>query len=304
MGEKKNDGDNNKNGGKGKKGNGEKKEDQPLTVVLKVELHCEGCASKICKYLRTLEGVENVKKEMEANKVTVVGAVDPVVLREKLNQKTKKKVDLISPQPKKDDNSGKKDQKPEKEKKPDADNKKKEPPATTAVLKLRLHCQGCIEKIQKTVAKTKGVQDMSMDQQKDLLTVKGTMDVKALTEVLKERLKRPVEIVPPKKEKGDEKEGGDNNNGGGGGGGGGGGKKKKKGNSAGEDGDNNGGGTVDKLEHMGQPDFGFGYPYEQGYFPVYPTYPPVYPTYPPVYPVHLHAPQLFSDENPNACSIM
>ncbi|GLT51437.1 hypothetical protein SLA2020_248470 [Shorea laevis] len=66
---------------------------------------------------------------------------------------------------------------------------KKETPATTAVLKLQLHCEDCIEKIQKTVAKTKGVQDMSMDEQKDLLTVKGTMDMKASTEVLKERLK-------------------------------------------------------------------------------------------------------------------
>ncbi len=31
-----------------------------------------------------------------------------------------------------------------------------QPPVTTAVLKVALHCQGCIEKINKTVFKTKG----------------------------------------------------------------------------------------------------------------------------------------------------
>lgn len=32
-------------------------------------------------------------------------------------------------------------------------------PVTTAVLKVGLHCQGCIEKILKTVSKTKGESD-------------------------------------------------------------------------------------------------------------------------------------------------
>lgn len=37
-----------------------------------------------------------------SNKLTVIGDVDPVKLREMLEKKTKKKVDLVSPQPKKD----------------------------------------------------------------------------------------------------------------------------------------------------------------------------------------------------------
>lgn len=46
-GEKKNDG----NGGA-------KKEDSGLiTVVLKVDLHCEGCGSKVVKYLKGLDGI-------------------------------------------------------------------------------------------------------------------------------------------------------------------------------------------------------------------------------------------------------
>lgn len=51
-----------------------------------------------------------------------------------------------------------------------------------------------------------GVSKVDIDTQKDLVTVKGTMDAKALQPYLKEKLKRGVEIVPPKKD-GDKKEG-------------------------------------------------------------------------------------------------
>lgn len=48
-----------KNGGEKKNGDGEekKKEDNPITVVLKIDVHCEGCASKIKKFVNGLEGI-------------------------------------------------------------------------------------------------------------------------------------------------------------------------------------------------------------------------------------------------------
>lgn len=47
-----------------------------------------------------------MKVDYNTNKVTVVGNVDPIKLREKIEEKTKKKVELISPSPKKDKNGG------------------------------------------------------------------------------------------------------------------------------------------------------------------------------------------------------
>lgn len=44
----------------------------------------------------------DVKTDCGANKLTVIGNVDPAKVRDRLVEKTKKKVDLISPQPKKD----------------------------------------------------------------------------------------------------------------------------------------------------------------------------------------------------------
>lgn len=44
-----------------------------------------------------------MKIEEEKNKLTVTGRVDPVKLHEKLERSTKKRFELVSPQPKKND---------------------------------------------------------------------------------------------------------------------------------------------------------------------------------------------------------
>ncbi|KAL7202041.1 hypothetical protein ACSBR1_033674 [Camellia fascicularis] len=278
---------NNNNGGDGEKKGG----DGIITVVLKMDMHCEGCASKMKKCVCRFEGVESVKGDCVSNKLTVIGKVDPVKLREMVEQK-------------------KGEGKPEKK----ADEKKtkdKEPPVTTAVMKMDLHCQGCIKKIQKTITKTKGYHEMSIDNQKNLITVKGTMDMKALADALKQRLKKPVEIVPPKKEGGgDKKEKG-------GGGGGGGGKGKKDGGGEGGGNGNGGGGQGEQniIQHVMHQNpymngYGSGYPIDpypyhhvqapMGHYPYQHVQAPMdhYP-----YQV-VQAPQMFSDENPNACSVM
>ncbi|KAE8711178.1 AMP-dependent synthetase and ligase family protein isoform 1 [Hibiscus syriacus] len=294
-----------KNNGNKKSGDKEKKENGPLTVVFKVDCLCEGCSSKILKCVRELEGVETVKTESNTNKVTVIGAVDPTAIKDNIAKKSKKKVDFVAPQPKKDDNiEEKKEKKSDKDKNQGSGNKQdkkpKEAALTTADLKVQLkcQCQGCILKIRKIVSETKGVHELKVDTQKEMLTVKGTMDVKALAEALKDKLKKNVEIVPPKKEKDNNKEGGktgagsDGGNSGGGGSGVGG-KKKNKGGNASVDGGNddnaNGNananaGTADcgggknkkegkRTEFMVQPEYGYGYtPGYPGYMPSYPGY--------------------------------
>lgn len=46
--------------------------------------------------------MEKVTCDADSKKLTVVGKVDPVMLREKVEQKTHKHVELVSPVPKKD----------------------------------------------------------------------------------------------------------------------------------------------------------------------------------------------------------
>ncbi|KAI5389025.1 variant 2, Heavy metal-associated isoprenylated plant protein 3 [Lathyrus oleraceus] len=264
-GEKEN-GENNNGGNKEDNNNNKNNSDNNNNMVLKVSMHCDGCASKIIKHLRSIKGVEAVKAESETGKVTVVGKVDPVKVRDNLAEKIKKKVELISPQPKKEKENKKEtetnNKSDEKAKTDDQKTKEKES-VTTSVLKMLLHCQGCIDKIGKIVLKTKGVLEMAIDKEKDTVTVKGTMDVKKLVENLTEKLKRKVEVVPPKKEKE--------------------------------------GGEVKKMEYMVQPAFGYGFGYGNGNYEGYNEQ-----VYQNLLHIHMHTqpPQMFSDENPNACNVM
>ncbi|KAK1261076.1 hypothetical protein QJS04_geneDACA002130 [Acorus gramineus] len=321
MGEKegKGNGDEKKKAdGGGGGGGGKKDEGGPIFVVMKIDMHCEGCAKKVKRAVKGFEGVEDANADSINNKLTAVGKVDPWELRERLEKKINKKVELISPTPPKkpqgkdgkgDDNKNGSDDKGDG--KP-ADKKPKEAQPTTVVLKIRLHCEGCIHKIRRIIYKIKGVQHVAIDSQKDLVTVKGTMDVKELPLYLKEKLKRGVEVVPPKKDDGGEKkekakeggekkekakEGGEKKE-----------EKAKEGGEKKEEKAKEGGekkeekkeggekkekakevveavkAEANKMEYSG---YGYGHGYGQGYNVQY-----------------VHAPQIFSDENPNACSVM
>ncbi|KAL3646795.1 hypothetical protein CASFOL_009339 [Castilleja foliolosa] len=134
---------------------GEMKEMGPITVVLKLDLHCEGCAKKVRRSINHLEGVEKVKADCDAKKLTVRGTVDPTWLRDTVENKTKKKVELISPMPKKDSGATaggdmKADEKSEK-KTEEINKKPNEAVISTVVMKIKLHCDGCAHKIKRII---------------------------------------------------------------------------------------------------------------------------------------------------------
>nr|XP_043613636.1 heavy metal-associated isoprenylated plant protein 3-like [Erigeron canadensis] len=176
----------------------------PISVVLKLDLHCDGCAKKVKKSVRYMQGVESVKADSKSNKLTIIGKVNPIHIKERVEYKTKKKVEIISPKPKKEDtDQGDKKavDKPATEPKSN-DQKPKEPQSTSVVLKIPLHCDGCIQKIKRIILKIDGVESVKPDGNKNLVTVKGTMNTKELVPYLKNKLKRDVDIVvlPAKKE--------------------------------------------------------------------------------------------------------
>ncbi|KAI7742813.1 hypothetical protein M8C21_005653 [Ambrosia artemisiifolia] len=280
--------------------------------------------------------VESVKADTASNKLTVTGKVDPTRIKERLEYKTRKKAEILSPQPKKDvEKKETTTEKKTEDKKTDDNKPKEQPQSTTVVLKIPLHCDGCIHKIKRVISKVDGVHSVMADSGKNLVMVEGTMNVKELIPHLKEKLKRNVDIVPPKKEDkgGDTKD--DKNKEGGG---------DTKATSASEGGGSDGGENknkgievVNKLEYHGQnphtytmqmynpsyynQDYGvstpsssnqYGYVYQgynHGYAMEYshaqpPPLPPasMYPNDPQV----MYQPDtgMFSDENPNACSVM
>ncbi|KAK6160430.1 hypothetical protein DH2020_003811 [Rehmannia glutinosa] len=180
--------------------NEENKNNRNGIIVLGVYIHCEGCSNDVLKCLRGFEGVEGIEIDANNNKVTVKGKkADPIKVAERVRKKTGKHVKLISPKPKKEE--------VKEEKKPE------------------------LEKAMFDV----GVQTVDPNMEKNLVTVKGTMDPHKLVEFISKRGGRRAEIVKQI------------NN-----------EKRKE---------------------------------EIIFYRIYPT-------------ELVYAPQLFSDENPNSCSLM
>ncbi|KAG2262445.1 hypothetical protein Bca52824_069524 [Brassica carinata] len=183
---------------------------------MKLDMHCEGCGKKIKRLLKHHKGVEDVTIDYKADELTVIGNVDPAAVRDKVADKIKRTVEIVSAvAPKKESPpppGGEKkaaDEKPA-ELKP-ADEKKKDegekkapspPKESTVVFKTKLHCQGCEHKIKRIVGKINGVSTVAIDSAKDLVIVNGIIDVKQLLPYLNEKLKRKVEVVPSKTEEG------------------------------------------------------------------------------------------------------
>lgn len=316
----------------------------PEEVVMRVYMHCEGCARKVRKILKGFDGVEDVIADSKAHKVLVKGkkaAADPMKVVERVQKKTGRKVELLSPMPPPPEE--KKEEEKKEEPEPPKPEEKKEPPVIAVVLKVHMHCEACAQGIRKRILKMKGVQSAEPDLKASEVTVKGVFEEAKLAEYVHKRTGKHAAIIksepvaPPEKvaaEGGDEKkaaEGGDEKKDekeekkdGKEEGGNGGGDEKKEEKEKEKEGGNADGEEKDKDKekdpaaiaaanlYLHYPRFAFpagyyppgpGYAYPPPYPPSYP--PPYQPSYPP-YPSHPshHPSQIFSDENPNACSVM
>ncbi|KAL0921853.1 hypothetical protein M5K25_008967 [Dendrobium thyrsiflorum] len=178
----------------------EKKEEEPQEIVLKVDMHCEGCARKVAKSLRGIEGVEEVKIDIKARMVVVKGkTADPLNVRERVQKKTRRKVEIISPLPKP----------PEEEKKEEAkeappEEKKEEPKPITVTLKVSMHCAACAQVLQKRIKKINGVESVETDFLNEQVTVKGFVDPTNLIENVYRRTKKQASIIPIEEKKEEE----------------------------------------------------------------------------------------------------
>jgi len=64
-----------------KKGDGD---EAAAAVVLRMELHCDGCALKVRKAIKGAQGAESVRTDVAAGTVTVAGKADPWDLRDRI----------------------------------------------------------------------------------------------------------------------------------------------------------------------------------------------------------------------------
>ncbi|KAF7803698.1 protein SODIUM POTASSIUM ROOT DEFECTIVE 1-like [Senna tora] len=55
-------------------------------VVMRVALHCQGCAGKVKKHLSKMEGVTSFSIDLESKRVTVMGHISPVGVVESISK--------------------------------------------------------------------------------------------------------------------------------------------------------------------------------------------------------------------------
>uniref|UniRef100_A0A7N0RJ43 HMA domain-containing protein n=1 Tax=Kalanchoe fedtschenkoi TaxID=63787 RepID=A0A7N0RJ43_KALFE len=288
----------------------------PQEVVLKVFMHCEGCAKKVKRSLKGFPGVEDVITDSQSHKVVVKGEkADPVKVMERIQRKSHRKVELISPIPKPPEEEKPKaaaaDQEAEKPKEAAKKEKEEEEPpqVITVVLKVHMHCEACSLAIKKRILRMKGVESVETDLKSSQVTVVGVFDPAQLVDYLHKRTGKQAAIVkqepPPPDNKKEGEKGKDVEN-----------KQKEDGKICGEqregdekkaqgteaaqpEKDNKGGVGGDddekaKLIELNKNEF--------YYYPAF--YAPRFAMDQYYAAVSAHPPQLFSDENPNACNVM
>lgn len=271
----------------------EKKEEPPKPpspFVLFVDLHCVGCAKKIEKAIMKIRGVEGVVIDMFQNQVTIKGIVEPQAVCNKIMKITKRTAKVLSPLPT-----------VEGEPMPEVVASQVSG-LTTVELNVDMHCQACADQLQKKIMKMRGVQTAVAEHSTGKVTVTGTMDGNMLVDYVYRRTKKKARIVPqpePEPEKkeeakepekpaeeakpADEEKKEEN-------------AEKKEEEKPPEEGEKEGkmhmGGELDHNNNVYYPEE------EEGMKRMVYYYQPLYviERMPP-------APQLFSDENPNACVI-
>ncbi|XP_020246314.1 heavy metal-associated isoprenylated plant protein 7-like [Asparagus officinalis] len=131
---------------------------------MRVFMHCEGCARKVKRSLKGFEEVEGVRADCRTHKVVVKGkaaAAEPLRVVDRVQKKTGRKVELLTPlfPPPKDEENKEEKKRKEEEVKPNVEEENNEEPEVIAVLlRVHMHCEACTQQMKKMILKMKGVQ--------------------------------------------------------------------------------------------------------------------------------------------------
>ncbi|KAG6510762.1 hypothetical protein ZIOFF_028798 [Zingiber officinale] len=239
---------------------------------MRVFMHCEGCARKVKRSLKGFDGVEDVKTDCRTHKVVVKGkkvAEDPMKAVQRVHKKTGRKPQVVE-----------------------------------VVLKVHMHCDACAQQIKKRILRMKGVETAEPNLKGSQVTVKGVFDPEKLAEYVSKRTRKHAVVAKQEQAEkkkaavaaavAEEKTGGKEKMDGDAGGGDAEKKEEKDGGSeaaGGNEKDKKGAGEAAEPPKVVEQQM------RNEFYQYHPTYPAG--GYDPSY-----HPQMFSDENPNACAVM
>ncbi|KAG6582535.1 Heavy metal-associated isoprenylated plant protein 4, partial [Cucurbita argyrosperma subsp. sororia] len=238
---------------------------EAITAIYKVNLHCQQCWREIKRPLARTQGVHNVEVDMEKNEIRVKGSnLDVLKIHKQIEKLSKKRVDLISPKVK-----------PKEKETPKPNDNKPKPSLIqrTITAKVHLHCAKCEKDLKNNLLKHKGIYNVKTDMKAQTLTMEGTIEPEKFKSYLKKKLKKHADITtavdsskPPEKKKESSEQ-----------------KEKPKEKSLSETTTTTTTKIVAEIQTKDNDNNKNNAPYFVHY---------------------VYAPQLFSDENPNACQVM
>ncbi|KAG2574335.1 hypothetical protein PVAP13_7KG322700 [Panicum virgatum] len=146
------------------------------TAAYKVHVHCGQCARDIQTQFTEFQGVEEVKVDAGAGKVTVKGfGFDVEKLRAKVEKGCRKKVELVVPAKKED---------------VVIEVKTKEEELKVITIKVPLHCPDCALRVKEILLEHKSIYEAKTDLGKNTCTVEGTIEEKKLVEYIYQRTRK------------------------------------------------------------------------------------------------------------------
>lgn len=242
--------------------------------------------------------------DCRTSKVVVKGEkADPLKVLERVQRKSHRQVELISPIPKP---PAKEPKEPEVKEVAKVEEKKEELPVITVALGVFMHCEACAQEIKKRIQRMKGVESAEPDLKSSQVIVKGAFQPEKLVDFINKRTGKHAVIikVEPEKKKEEEKgkegeeekkaEEGE--------------KEAKKGEDAGQlenkeagDGADGGAGEQPAKPEANPEDPKLEIMKKEAYY----NYILSHQVNPQRYAQEYYAyPEMFSDENPNACFVM
>ncbi|OIW17641.1 hypothetical protein TanjilG_28991 [Lupinus angustifolius] len=166
-----------------------KEEGEVINAIYKVNLHCQECGSKIKKHLMRSQGVQNVDIDIEKGEIKAKGKLDPLKILKLIEKKSnKKKVELISPKVK-----------PKETITTTTNNKTKE------MKDVHMHCDKCEADLKQKLMKHKGIFEVKTNMKTQNLMVNGTIEVEKLLSFMRKKVHKNAEVIYIKEEKKEEK---------------------------------------------------------------------------------------------------
>ncbi|XAR54253.1 hypothetical protein NMG60_11029299 [Bertholletia excelsa] len=154
-----------------------------MTALYKVHLHCPKCGNDIRKPLLRTPGVQSVDVKFEKGEIMVRGSIDQKKIQKRIEKLSKRKVEILPVPALGKDTTGTKIT------------------VRKTTVKTYMHCSQCQHELRRRLLKHPGIHNVTPDFKAQTVTIEGSIESEKLITYMKKIVRKHAEIIPPKQEK-------------------------------------------------------------------------------------------------------